>query len=875
MNHRGRVLGLCAAAGLGLRFVVPSPPPRTLDGLARLLGQAAGGSVRPTDIVWQPSPGVITEHLIGRPLLFLASARPDEPRDLYRARVRLSLDGRPIEVLGVRNLTSTPYGDDHALVARGTRAAFVTSAFGKVECISLLDLDRTDGFNLGSSAAAPFFERIMRAVTNVQETGSPGGIRRKDVLIDSPASDARLALSEDFVQAELDGRTLTIDPLNGTLTGDVTRLGAHWVDVPILPKRPILWAVDTIRAEVGPEPIAWLEQKVFAARDWVRRTRYALFGSADVATATDDDGTPPPTSDQPSNVLAIGQNSQPSGASEAGPNADNWPPPPVSLARKTSDRNEGQWRPVAYPWLKRLPAGDDGTAPPPYFYRTSIHPDPERPYAIVMIVAMDMRQLELDMEAGVEDPQPLTGPPGAGRISRDPAIIGRVVAAFNGAFKTVHGAYGMMVHRRVLLPPKPHAATIAVTQDGRVGLGTWGESADIPPNFVSFRQNLEPLVEDGQVAPSGRRRWGWQLDGTSMLTERSAICSNASGQLFYFWAEEATAQTLGQAMLQTGCTYGIHLDMNPHHTGFVFASVRDYDARDYDVRLLTPEMHIYAERYLAYSPKDFFYLMLRAPAQAAAGLSWSPDLGEQPPPAWMPAIYRALAVMSEAGAVGGASPAGQRSVQVELLRFEPGRVDFRLQPSAHERAARSARGENESHGGASRVLAVVGLGGLRDSKLAESRASDRDAFAALGVGADGTLRLDRDSVARPSGGGEAGGDLRLPLLVSEGAVLRGVRERGPMRLRGALGLASGGQVIVATATANNDGPLADALLAAGCDTAVGLDRGDHSEHGAPFLLRPQPGTSVPSRYDQAALILSSRPMSSGVFRWQAPRDQGQ
>src|SRR5262249_21975995 len=158
--------------------------------------------------------------------------------------------------------------------------------------------------------------------------------------------------------------------------------------------------------------------------------------------------------------------------------------------------------------------------PPPYFYRTSIHPDPERPYAIVMIVAMDMRQLELDMEAGVEDPQPLTGPPGAGRISRDPEVIGRVVAAFNGAFKTVHGAYGMMVHRRFLLPPKPYAATIAVTQDGRVGLGTWGESADIPPSFVSFRQNLEPLVEDGKIAPSGRRRWGWQLDGTSMLTER-------------------------------------------------------------------------------------------------------------------------------------------------------------------------------------------------------------------------------------------------------------------------------------------------------------------------------------------------------------------
>ena len=44
------------------------------------------------------------------------------------------------------------------------------------------------------------------------------------------------------------------------------------------------------------------------------------------------------------------------------------------------------------------------------FYRTFVRPDVERPYAKVLLVAMDMRQLELGMEGGMEDPKPAVGP---------------------------------------------------------------------------------------------------------------------------------------------------------------------------------------------------------------------------------------------------------------------------------------------------------------------------------------------------------------------------------------------------------------------------------------------------------------------------------
>src|SRR4029079_5026649 len=83
------------------------------------------------------------------------------------------------------------------------------------------------------------------------------------------------------------------------------------------------------------------------------------------------------------------------------------------------------------------------------------------------------------MEAVREDQKPLTGPPGTGRIPRDPQVYQRVAAAFNGGFKTEHGTYGRMLTTRGLLPPGAGAATVILTKDGRVGLGSWGTNKEV------------------------------------------------------------------------------------------------------------------------------------------------------------------------------------------------------------------------------------------------------------------------------------------------------------------------------------------------------------------------------------------------------------
>ena len=66
--------------------------------LAVELGKASGAVVKPEDIRWERSGGVVGDLVLGRFALFLGSATANGPRDVYRARVRLSPEGRPLSV---------------------------------------------------------------------------------------------------------------------------------------------------------------------------------------------------------------------------------------------------------------------------------------------------------------------------------------------------------------------------------------------------------------------------------------------------------------------------------------------------------------------------------------------------------------------------------------------------------------------------------------------------------------------------------------------------------------------------------------------------------------------------------------------------------
>ncbi|HEX3772335.1 MAG TPA: hypothetical protein VHV30_15770 [Polyangiaceae bacterium] len=828
-----------------------SPAPGgDLAALAASLGRAAGGAtVDPNDIRWQPSEGALGDAVSGRWALFLARAPGEETRDVWRARVRVAPGGEVIDVGGAYDLTDTPVGDDHALVVDGTHAAFATRAYGQEQSVTVLDLAGEGAQN----KTATFLDRCMAGVTNIQKTGDSAGLGRYDVTFESPARSVGLAMGPDALDIRLVGlvgveggssSATRFDLATGEMTPPLPRV--HAEASMHLPKRFSHWTVDTLRAVpwIGPAPVAWVEDQALAARDGYRRV--AFQGSHDATDVVGSAEPPPPVLD----------------TSEASVAEAHWPPARIPTIWKSPEPGEGEWTAPDLPWLRHLPnvAAD---APSP-FYRTFVRPDEDRPYAQVLLVAMDLRQLDMAMEAGVEDPEPVTGPHGTGRIPRDPALYKRVAAAFNGAFKTEHGHYGMMVHKRVLLPPVPGAATVVVLDDGRVGFGSWGTDHGVggilgvsDDEIDSFRQNLDPLIDHGQANPTGRNLWGFTLPGKGAQTERTGLCVTTSGHLLYAWGDDLSATSLAKAMAMAGCDYAMHLDMNPYHTGFLFMAVDGFGAGKYKTQLLSPSMSIPADRYVQYAPKDFFYMMVHDPTPPAldGAAPWAADGGAQPPPRWMPGLWKTEA----------AAPEGT----IEVLDIEPGRATWRIRAGTKDVPAAAPLRELEGDE-SKRVLLALGMGvapekrplGLAtDGRLAAPIREGSD-LGVVDVAADGQLVIERGDAAPALG---AHDDLvELPLALWEGKAA--TTATGPAEPRAVLGTTPSGRILVARGTFTSAGQLADTLARAGCTRAVVLDRG---AHGTAFLDRV--GTSQPprSRYEESVLYAVGSPLRPKGFRFDA------
>src|SRR6478735_535275 len=94
-RRRGLLFGFVALLATVSHCSAPTPPERSLSGVARLLGASIGGVVKPEELIWEPGHGVIEELVLGRRVLFLGKPRDGSARDLYRARIRVTFDGQP------------------------------------------------------------------------------------------------------------------------------------------------------------------------------------------------------------------------------------------------------------------------------------------------------------------------------------------------------------------------------------------------------------------------------------------------------------------------------------------------------------------------------------------------------------------------------------------------------------------------------------------------------------------------------------------------------------------------------------------------------------------------------------------------------------
>ncbi len=517
---RARALwaGLFALAALALRVAGPSLPTRSAEGVAAMLGAAVGGEVRPDDFVWEARGGFWSDAYVGRQVLFLARRPGREggaaPADLHRARVRLTRAGQPLSLGFVRNLTRSPLGDDRDLVAVGHRAAYVTAAFGAVQGVTLLDLDGEGD----AREARGFIERAASAVESWLATGSTRGIGRTEVTFGAPPAEAREEISGELLVMALgkEARPAALDGRDGRPNTGASNTFAAASER--IPHRPPAVGDVTVRA-VGAVAGPGAASAVGAALGALERVARRLGGGKRAAVSMTAEARP---LDAP-----------------VPPSEDGWPP--ASRWRRSSSpasRREGAW--TAGP---RRACGE--RAPPCVAsWQASIRPDPALPAALVRLWALDTRQLDLRLVAGVDEPRSEVGLHGGGRLPEETPPLRAVVAFAGGPAAPVAATEpgfvaGSTGDGAALAGARP---TVAIGTDGRVLFGAWSASAEVPAGLTSIRQTPDALL--GWALPARR-----PLVGASDAVERSALGLTGAGQLVFAWScSAARADTLARAL---------------------------------------------------------------------------------------------------------------------------------------------------------------------------------------------------------------------------------------------------------------------------------------------------------------------------------------
>ncbi|MDC3959650.1 hypothetical protein [Polyangium jinanense] len=497
-----------------------------------------------------------------------AAPAQGEPNDLYLVHAELSPEGVLLDVGGAYNLTETSGADESRPVVRGERLAYVSSPLiaGSHPTVHVFDLSgqalATEGWTR--------VERLQNALTNAQETGQLRGIGKRTFTLgegegeaaaqeaepkegEAPARDVRCALEEATLVVR-DGTREARVPLDGPAT--LPAWLSHESGEIARPGNVVTWSVDRVRDVIGDEAMQTIKAVAFAGLEVVMRQKESMGGEQAAAEAIAED-LGQTTLEAPTRTMPTDP--------EIG-----WPPAPLDPWITPALPGEGQWNPQDKdPFIRRI----EGL--PPAFVTTYIRPDRSRKTTRVFIVVWDPRQVELHMMAGTVEPKGATGEAGPGLIPRDPAVLERVVAASNAGFQALHGEFGMMADGVVYLPPKPYGATVAVLRDGSTAFGSWPEDQSIPPNVMSYRQNMTVMVLDEKFNPYNRSWWGGTPPGWADKTHtvRTGICLTKEKFVAYFYGADLGPEGLAQAMIQTRCSYGIALDMNAGHSGLEFYKV--------------------------------------------------------------------------------------------------------------------------------------------------------------------------------------------------------------------------------------------------------------------------------------------------------------
>jgi hypothetical protein len=387
------------------------------------------------------------------------------------------------------------------------------------------------------------------------------------------------------------------------------------------------YVADGLRAVVGVETVARLEDFAYGVQDRVNRVLRR--GEAPKAYWEVPSAGP-----------------SPSPAAEA--------PEPLAEAKKEPETPEDEPEPLppfrpedVGPALQSWSAPGDGKWLPmpdarnpnraPVMFKTLLHPDKNRSWAEVFVVAIDLRRVDIHLVPGSKEPEATVD---SAKDLERPGVIpegdrSRTMAAFNGGFKTEHGAYGMKVGDVTLLPPKAGVCALARFADGRIAVAPWESIAADAESALWWRQTPNCMIEQGKLHPRLRdeklaKKWGATLDGETVIRRSAAGISADGHTLFVSISNNTTARAIAEGVRHAGAVNVAQLDVNFSYPKFVTfehkPELEEGEKPKWVATALADGFEFSEDEYIRKkSRRDFFYVVPKAPDRRTARSGNSAD----------------------------------------------------------------------------------------------------------------------------------------------------------------------------------------------------------------------------------------------------------
>ncbi|MFO0552754.1 MAG: hypothetical protein U0271_30460 [Polyangiaceae bacterium] len=274
---------------------------------------------------------------------------------------------------------------------------------------------------------------------------------------------------------------------------------------------------------------------------------------------------------------------------------------------------------------------------PPPMWKTLVHPDKKRGWALVAVVAMDLRQMRLHLVPGTQEPiSKLAGARDYKRTGLIPAAdIPIALAAFNGGFKATHGQYGMKVDGVVFIEPRGISCTVAAYPQDKLDIRSWEVVKDTVDSMSWFRQTPACMVEGGELhkglVVEENTLWGATLDRNTVIRRSAIGLSEDGGTLFVGISEATTALAIASAMQHVGAYNVAQLDVNWSFPKFVTIDPTNGDASNPTVKAIIDGFEYKPDDYVRRAAlRDFFYVTRKPIAELPGALPGAPASSAAP-----------------------------------------------------------------------------------------------------------------------------------------------------------------------------------------------------------------------------------------------------